>query len=283
MWEPSWWRYCLFAPCLKRPVHEWCLYNFRGRTLDCRFMFALVVLLLVVAVPSWVLVFWSAFRSGTPSDPVKDAKLQWWQRKSAYIGALVFVVLAWIACPILVKFFLLSPGEAGAFGDIFGVINSLFAGLAFFGLLVTILQQRQELRRQESAHAEQARLMRVTAALTALPSLILAEKQFISSNDSAFKKPEQINFTSADYFHAAETLRQELHILSQPSRPLGQRVPYPSANRVHFEIVQRKVTLNRLIHAYQKLGEYTCDMEILYAQLTAEIHNPGPEMEDEGT
>lgn len=38
-----------------------------------------------------------------------------------------------------------SVNKAGVFGDSFGVINSLFSGLAFAGLIITILLQRQEL------------------------------------------------------------------------------------------------------------------------------------------
>lgn len=39
----------------------------------------------------------------------------------------------------------LSISKAGVFGDSFGVVNSLFSGLAFAGLIVTILLQREEL------------------------------------------------------------------------------------------------------------------------------------------
>lgn len=38
--------------------------------------------------------------------------------------------------------------KAGAFGDSFGVLTSLFSGLAFAGIILTILLQREELRLQ---------------------------------------------------------------------------------------------------------------------------------------
>jgi hypothetical protein len=38
--------------------------------------------------------------------------------------------------------------ESGVFGDTFGAINSLFSGLAFAGLLYTILLQSRELKLQ---------------------------------------------------------------------------------------------------------------------------------------
>jgi hypothetical protein len=40
------------------------------------------------------------------------------------------------------------PANSGEYGDMFGAINALFTGLAFAGLLVTILLQSQELRLQ---------------------------------------------------------------------------------------------------------------------------------------
>lgn len=41
-------------------------------------------------------------------------------------------------------------GERGQFGDSFGVLNSLFTGLGFGGLVVTLLLQQKQLRQQES-------------------------------------------------------------------------------------------------------------------------------------
>jgi galactokinase len=39
--------------------------------------------------------------------------------------------------------------ERGQFGDSFGVLNSLFTGLGFGGLIVTLLVQQKQLRQQE--------------------------------------------------------------------------------------------------------------------------------------
>ena len=53
--------------------------------------------------------------------------------------------------------------KAGVFGDSFGVLSALFSGLAFAGLLVTILQQREDLQVQrESLKARQCRRTRAT-------------------------------------------------------------------------------------------------------------------------
>lgn len=54
-----------------------------------------------------------------------------------------------------------SFGDAGAFGDSFGFLTSLFSGLAFGGIILTILLQKNELslqRRELASHHETAKL-----------------------------------------------------------------------------------------------------------------------------
>lgn len=45
--------------------------------------------------------------------------------------------------------------KAGSFGDTFGVLTSLFSGLAFAGLILTVLLQRQELRESRDIFKKQ--------------------------------------------------------------------------------------------------------------------------------
>jgi hypothetical protein len=60
----------------------------------------------------------------------------------------------WLASWILIDYFVTSESTStllaarGTFGDKFGAINSLFAGLAFAGIIFTILLQRKELQLQ---------------------------------------------------------------------------------------------------------------------------------------
>jgi hypothetical protein len=56
------------------------------------------------------------------------------------------VVVLWASSGlILVTLYGGLPDSPGTFGDMFGTVNSLFSGLAFVGLIYTILQQREEL------------------------------------------------------------------------------------------------------------------------------------------
>ncbi|WP_429128196.1 putative phage abortive infection protein [Aeromonas veronii] len=50
-------------------------------------------------------------------------------------------IVIWLTWPVSE----LSISKAGAFGDTFGLTNTLFSGLAFAGIVITILHQRQEL------------------------------------------------------------------------------------------------------------------------------------------
>lgn len=62
-----------------------------------------------------------------------------------------FVLTSWIGTIILVPYYYNPPDNSGAFGDMFGSINALFSGLAFVGVVVAILLQKDELglQRQE--------------------------------------------------------------------------------------------------------------------------------------
>lgn len=95
------------------------------------------------------------------------------------------VCLAWTAFVLLSE----RPLEkSGQFGDSFGVLNSLFSGLAFSGVIITILLQRKELALQrteleltrgvleDTAAAQQRQVdaMEKSAKLTAISTLAQA-------------------------------------------------------------------------------------------------------------
>lgn len=61
------------------------------------------------------------------------------------------IILIWITSWVGVNCLYSSTDERGTFGDQFGAVNALFSGLAFAGLIYTILLQHEELslQRQE--------------------------------------------------------------------------------------------------------------------------------------
>ena len=67
-----------------------------------------------------------------------------WLRTFLYIAA--FVVVVQVGGCIGIQHW--QDVERGTFGDMFGAINTLFSGLAFAALVVTVLMQRDELKLQ---------------------------------------------------------------------------------------------------------------------------------------
>lgn len=66
------------------------------------------------------------------------------------IGGVIITVLGYAAFLIYYTWPISehSIGKAGVFGDSFGILTSLFSGLAFSGMIITILLQREELSLQ---------------------------------------------------------------------------------------------------------------------------------------
>ena len=79
------------------------------------------------------------------NSPPKDVP-RWW-----YIAALVAVLVIWSGTTAIV-FICFGRDEkvSGPFGDTFGVVNALFTGLAFFGVVATFMKQIEQGRRTEA-------------------------------------------------------------------------------------------------------------------------------------
>lgn len=80
------------------------------------------------------------------------------------------VLTLWLLCWALLVTFIDKADERGQFGDMFGVVNALFSGLAFGGIIVTILLQKEELKLQR----EELKLQRTEMQET--------RKEFIEQN-----------------------------------------------------------------------------------------------------
>jgi len=106
---------------------------------------------------------------------------------------IILVVIIWILSTILIIFGLDNWSDRGTFGDLFGSVNALFSGLAFAGLIYTIVLQKKDLelqrneialnraelkktanaqRHSEKALVEQVEQMKVASKLNALKTLI---------------------------------------------------------------------------------------------------------------
>ena len=63
----------------------------------------------------------------------------------AIIGVIAMWGLSWWG----ISKFINEPTNQGTFGDMFGAVNALFSGLAFAGLIATLLYQKEELKLQQ--------------------------------------------------------------------------------------------------------------------------------------
>lgn len=80
---------------------------------------------------------------------MKKNKFVW----SLIIGT-ILIGLLWGGSWLLIDFNIENSTNRGEFGDKFGAINSLFSGLAFLGLIVTLLFQKEELELQRQELSE---------------------------------------------------------------------------------------------------------------------------------
>ena len=68
--------------------------------------------------------------------------------------AIIGVIAAWGLSWWLINRNIDCATDRGTFGDMFGAVNALFSGLAFAGLIVTLLYQKEELKLQREELAQ---------------------------------------------------------------------------------------------------------------------------------
>ena len=85
------------------------------------------------------------------SQEIKNVKSNVW-----IIGvvAIIGVLIIWIISWVLIDCIIDCPTNRGTFGDKFGAVNALFSGLAFAGLIITLLYQKEELKLQREELAQ---------------------------------------------------------------------------------------------------------------------------------
>ena len=90
-------------------------------------------------------------------DQQEGTRLWPWIATFAGIGAVV-TILWFISWALITLYLGVNPTKPGPFGDMFGAVNAWFSGLAFAGIIVAILMQRQELKaqREEAARSTKA-------------------------------------------------------------------------------------------------------------------------------
>ena len=77
---------------------------------------------------------------------------------ACFVGGGIAVLSVMLLAGVLMYTCIGKPNTVGEFGDMFGAVNTLFSGLAFLGVIITVWMQSEELRLQrkelESTRAE---------------------------------------------------------------------------------------------------------------------------------
>ncbi len=119
---------------------------------------------------------------------------------------IILVLIIWVVSALVIIWQIDNWSDRGTFGDLFGAVNALFSGLAFAGLIFTIVLQKRELALQRSEIAqnrielkktaksqqhsekalfEQVEQMKISAKLNALNTIInYYNIQIASTNNS---------------------------------------------------------------------------------------------------
>lgn len=143
----------------------------------------------------------------------------------------IIILAIWIISIIIVYKSFSNWTDRGTFGDAFGAINALFSGLAFAGIIYTILLQRQELILQreelrdtrielkrsadaqessEKALLEQIKAMRKTAILNGYNSIVEFYNSQAQTQVARGKSPLLKQSKAESYVQKIEILLIEL-------------------------------------------------------------------------
>jgi hypothetical protein len=188
------------------------------------------------------------------------------------------VLLLWLSCWLLISMFINIPEKEtqslwpsrGQFGDMFGAVNALFSGLAFAGIILTILLQREELK------AQKKELQLNTAALNAQKDEMNAQWKELGKQNSNLKRQRfettffnmwNIHFNNRDLITAnnyngilafAYFINVTMDIASKQGEAIGERklstmcksaVLSSNANGF-FPMAETYVSSLKLIHSY---------------------------------
>ena len=101
------------------------------------------------------------------------------------VGAICIAAI-WAIYGLVMFLLPFDPQTKGVWGDSFGALSSLFSGLAFMGLLITVFLQMQEISRLAAEQRESATLLdqqvktlKLTAKLNYLNDAIAFQRQLL--------------------------------------------------------------------------------------------------------
>jgi len=122
----------------------------------------------------------------------------------------VVVVALWVLSWILTVASVGTWPERAAFGDMFGAVNALFAGLAFAGIIVTVYLQKRELELQRDELAQTREEIRGQKEQMELQNRMLKHQQFENTFFQLLRLHNEI-VGSMHVFAGVAPITQALH------------------------------------------------------------------------
>ena len=117
-----------------------------------------------------------------------------------FICAGCAICVVWLASFVLIYHYFEDWEECGQFGDLFGSVNALFSGLAFAGLVITIIQQRHDLQLQRQAIDQskkdinqQNETMKIERFENTFFNMIEVQQSIVNDLYAADSHPEKVN------------------------------------------------------------------------------------------
>ena len=170
----------------------------------------------------------------------------------------VLIVLIWYLSGYYI-YTHFDKGQTGTIGDLFSPINSLFSGLAFCGIIITIFLQQKELslQRQELVTTREIfqkqqfenTFFQLSSLHQSLVNNIHHEFTIISNTNGVEKERNKVEFNGRDYFHFIETdLKELFHFVNRSIK--NGRIPDQDKDNTN---------INRMLH------EYSIDKNFFYA------------------
>lgn len=98
------------------------------------------------------------------------------------IGVILFF---WLTPMLLVRSFAKNWEESGQIGDSFGMVTSLFSGMALIGVIYTVWSQRRDVERSEAAMREQQRYANEQLLQLALSTQLQSARALITEHRKA--------------------------------------------------------------------------------------------------
>ena len=191
---------------------------------------------------------------------MNESKLDNWVTR---ISILLIIIFLWIGCwyLLLTNTYLSGYTERGQFGDMFGVINSLFSGLAFGGIIYTILLQREELKAQreelkltKQEFITQNETLRLQRFENTFFNLLNVHNKIVDSLKYTYHTPsgERIESEGRAIFNDA------ILSLSQATELMGNAKNYSiedfnKQSKVYKLILNRDASLSGLTYYFQSL------------------------------